>query len=509
MEGVPNRKDRQTSWREFDAEDEMRGTTDLNDIVVVGNGVLALFLANELADRGQSAVTVVGPATRAGGASQAAAAMLGCFAEVTGETLASEAGRAKFEIGLEAHRRWPDVLSGLEDEFLTADQATSLRTATDTFVILNTVGGHLDTTNYEAMLSALCEYGVACDDVSPSDIAGYRPRPDKRAIRAVRLPDEGAVDARRLLHAAQLRAARRGIRFRDDSVTKVVLSTDGRVDGVQLASGESVVSRTVVVAAGAYSQTLLAPLAARHQIMPLFAGVGLSVVVDEVDNVRDAVLRTPNRAFACGLHSVPLPNGQIYLGATNAVASSPQSGPPLGDAQFLTTCAMEQIDDALAYGRVRDWRIGNRPVSLDGFPLLGWTSTPGLYLMSGTYRDGFHCAPVLAEHAADQILGNAGTLGSRWEPERRPLPVRTVEQSIEQMVEHRLASWFEADGHGPPQWSAGKLATVFRDQAQRFYDQLHIEYGLSADIVAFMMVSMRQKAAIDTVAYLRSRLGDG
>lgn len=474
-----------------------------DEIIVVGNGVLALFLANELADRGQSSVTVVGPAARSGGASQAAAAMLGCFAEVTGETLASDAGRAKFEIGLEAHRRWPSVLAALEDE-ASAEGAAGLRTADETFVILNAVGGELDTTNYEAMLSALREYGGAWDEVSVSDIVGYRPRPDRRAIKAVRLPGEGAIDARRLLDAARSRAARRGIRFRDDAVTKVVLSVDGRVEGVQLATGETLTSATVVVAAGAYSQALVAPSLARHQIMPVFAGVGLSVVVDQVvDDVRDAVVRTPNRAFACGLHSVPLPNGQSYLGATNVIAPSPQTQPSLGDGQFLATCAIEQIDDALASGQVHEWRSGNRPVSLDGFPLIGWTSTPGLYLMTGTYRDGFHCAPVLAEHAADQLMGKAGTLGSLWEPERRPLPVRTVEQSIDAMVEHRLASWFEADAHGPPTWSAGKLGTVFRDQASRFYDQLRIEYGLGADIVAFMMVSLSQKPAIDAVAYLR------
>ena len=73
----------------------------LADIVVVGNGALGLFLADELAGRNsQKKIAVVGPRDRNGGASQAAGAMLGCFSEVTNDTLRTDASRARFEICL-------------------------------------------------------------------------------------------------------------------------------------------------------------------------------------------------------------------------------------------------------------------------------------------------------------------------------------------------------------------------------------------------------------------------
>src|SRR5438105_2378450 len=85
------------------------------DVIVVGNGALGMFLADELADRRMGSVAVVGPSTRAAGASQAAGAMLGCFGEVTAETLRTESSRIRFELGVAAHKRWPGVLRRLQE----------------------------------------------------------------------------------------------------------------------------------------------------------------------------------------------------------------------------------------------------------------------------------------------------------------------------------------------------------------------------------------------------------
>src|SRR5688500_10875787 len=83
------------------------------DVIVAGNGAIGLFLANDLAASGNCSVAMIGPADRPGAASKAAGAMLGCFGEVTKDTLASPAGRAKFELSIAAHRRWPSVLERL------------------------------------------------------------------------------------------------------------------------------------------------------------------------------------------------------------------------------------------------------------------------------------------------------------------------------------------------------------------------------------------------------------
>ncbi|WP_156220794.1 FAD-dependent oxidoreductase [Actinomadura litoris] len=139
-------------------------------MLIIGNGTLGMFLAAELAEREIGSVAVVGPADRSGGGSQAAGAMLGCFGEVTSETLRTAAGRARFEIGIAAHDRWPEVLCRLE-EFSPTSHA--LQTATDTHVVLNAIGSDLDSINYAAIIDALDVYKKPWKEIEPHDIPGY------------------------------------------------------------------------------------------------------------------------------------------------------------------------------------------------------------------------------------------------------------------------------------------------------------------------------------------------
>ena len=47
--------------------------------------------------------------------------------------------------------------------------------------------------------------------------------------------------------------------------------------------------------------------------------------------------------------------------------------------------------------------IGWRPTSADTYPLIGPTSVEGLYIASGTKRDGFHQAPLLSKILSNVI----------------------------------------------------------------------------------------------------------
>ena len=69
------------------------------DLTIVGNGILGLMTAYELTNRNPSLkVAIVGPADRAGGASQAAGAMLGCFGEITDLTFFNEQAEKRLSL---------------------------------------------------------------------------------------------------------------------------------------------------------------------------------------------------------------------------------------------------------------------------------------------------------------------------------------------------------------------------------------------------------------------------
>ncbi|MEV8439578.1 FAD-dependent oxidoreductase [Actinosynnema sp. NPDC051121] len=87
------------------------------DVAVVGNGVLGLSVAVEVARRApELRIAVIGPPDRPGAATAAAGAMLNCFGEVTRHTGGHPAARAKFALARETLDRWPQWLGQLADE---------------------------------------------------------------------------------------------------------------------------------------------------------------------------------------------------------------------------------------------------------------------------------------------------------------------------------------------------------------------------------------------------------
>jgi len=450
------------------------------DILIIGNGALGLFIADELTRRQTGkTVAVVGPSSREGAASQAAGAMLGCFGEVTTETLRSESGRARFEIGVAAHDYWGSTIDRL-DKLLPDDR--SLKVADDAYVILNSVGGELDSDNFAAIVAALKIYQKPWADIDASDIKGFNPRTDCRAFRAIHLPMEGAVNARGVLAALETSLSGAGVPIIDQVVTRISTS-NGKVTGVKLCEGNSIEADIVVIAAGACSERLIHDVSNELKILPTFPGLGLGMIAKRSKgNAFRSVVRTPNRGFACGLHIVPQGDEREYIGSTNRIVHQVMNVAWLEDVRYLAKYAMQQLDEEIAHHQIETLLRGNRPITLDGFPLVGWLPIVGLYLMTGTYRDGLHSAPLLATHVTNELLGEPGIIDPMFNPTRDPISTRTIQQSIEEYAQHSVATWYET-GADSSQMPTKDLFNYYRDNATKLYDQLGIDYALGPDVL--------------------------
>lgn len=421
---------------------------------------------------------MVGPSHRLGGASQAAGAMLGSFCEVTTDTFQTSLGRARFEIGLAAHDLWDEAIDRLDK---TSPQSASLKVADETHVILNSVGSEFDGENFAAIVDALDSYRRPWSEVEPADIAGFNPKPNSRAFRAISIPSEGAVDARGILESLEITLECSGVPLLNQKVRKV-LRKGGRVTGVELSSGDVINASVVVVAAGAHSESLVNSIDDGFCIMPTFPGLGMGLISRRIAGPSfKSVVRTPNRAFACGLHVVPGNDGTEYLGSTNRLVTEIATGACLEDLSYFTRSAMEQLDENIEHHQVEKLLVGNRPVTLDGFPLVGALPLTGLFLMTGTYRDGLHCAPQLAIHMADEIFGDPQKVHSDFRPDRQQISTRSVEESINEFARQSVAMWYESSANAP--FPTDEIFGYRREQAKKQYEFLGIDYGLNPDVL--------------------------
>lgn len=454
------------------------------DVVIVGDGVIGLSIAYELARRaGQLRVAVCGPGHRAGAASAAAGAMLNAFGEITKSTLLSAAGEAKFQLCRDALDRWPTWL----DELTLASGDTNLGDShtQGTTVVHNTVSGTLDDLNFAALRAALNRFDEPYEEIDPRDVPSMRPVPQARPLQALHIPREGAIDARRVLAALEAATATLGVRRVETEVTAVV-TKDGRATGVRLADGSTITAGTVLVAAGAFSGKLLdvLPLGA---VPVMLAGKGIAALTRRTtDGGFTGVVRTPTRAGACGLHVVPLGDGLEYVGATNALYDQPQTLADLGQTNFLLQCVYEQLDLRIYKSDIERWLVGNRPATVDGYPLIGRTSIEGLVFATGTYRDGFHCSPVIANLVVDDLLGE-GSLAERlplFTPERPPIQTMSPEEAAEEFALQAVSGGYEERMSLPPAYGdTAILDNHYRHFARRYYEHLDTPVGLGMDVL--------------------------
>jgi len=455
------------------------------DIVIVGNGILGLTTAISVATKDKTLnIAVLGPKDRLGGATAAAGAMLNAFGEVTSTTLKSKAGQTKLDMAIKSLRMWPEWIEKI-NSYLPSEK--KVQQTDGTFVILNSKSGNLDSENYDAIIKAMDQYQEPYEDVPPGSIAGLNPVEDCRPLRAMYLPNEGSLGTAEMLESLQFIAEEHfNVTFIEDYAEKLNV-TSGAVSSVLLGNGETISAAKIVLAAGAFCQKLIDQIPGLADRIPrLLSGVGHSFVIEQVpEKPIKQMVRTPNRSGACGLHAVPQKDG-LYVGATNNVFLSPETSQAVGLTHFLQECTLEQINQDLYKSRILKWHTGNRPATIDTFPLVGKTSVDGLWLLTGTYRDGFHQSPLLADYISDQILNTEQTSETIFQPERLPIQVLSREESIEEAIHHYMCGAYERSMKLPKAGWNEMFRGMFRNRLKQLYKDLDTDFGLLPDMIVML-----------------------
>jgi glycine/D-amino acid oxidase-like deaminating enzyme len=406
------------------------------DLLVVGDGVVALSIALESVRRHSHArVVVFGGGSTRPSASAASGAMLGVFGEVAAPIASTEPGRKKLALALEARDLWPAWIDLLNDGV----DGERVRIASGTEVITNTKSGVMEDGAFRSICASLDAHQEPYEDLTDArdgefDVPAYA-RPTRRLF----LPREGFVPSGGVLSLLRRQLARRSV-----TITEAPSAINHRSDGFHVtAGGEEYVAPAMVIAAGAWTTELLEHVPDVAARCPrVFSATGCSISLT-TEKAFPHAIRTPNRAFSCGLHLLPQ-SGAVYVGATNNIFWSPQTRALASDVSFLLQCATEQLSQRLQSAFVDAIRIGNRPVSLDGFPLIGPTSVPGLFVATGTYRDGFHLSPLIARSIVSAAIDrDRFDMDSAFFPERLPIQPLDRETSAEIGLEYFVATAYE------------------------------------------------------------------
>ena len=347
------------------------------DVIIVGGGVIGCSIAWRLAQAGLK--TAVLERGRVGcEASSAAAGMLSPQGE-------SQTAGPFFDLCLRSrgmYRSFADELkdaSGIDVEY--KDEGAF-------FVVLE---GEDDAerTRWAAWQS---EAGLPLEHVSAADLRKSEPGVTESAARAIFLPEEHQVENRRLMNALEVAIKRAGVELIEGAEVSALAIERGGVAGV-VADGRRLDAGAVVVAAGAWSTSLLEPLGLNVKVIPARG---------QMIAVRGGACPIKRVLHSSSVYIVPRRDGRILIGATVEYAGFDKAV-TVGAIRRLVAAATD-LAPSLESSEVIEWWSGLRPDTVDHLPILGAGGVENLVLATGHFRNGILLAPLTASLIADALI---------------------------------------------------------------------------------------------------------
>ncbi len=358
----------------------------MGEVIVIGGGVVGSAAAYQLIRNGQ-AVTLI-DRTDDG---QATAAGAGIISPGTG---ALGAG-ALLPLAFEAVRFYPELLAALAED---GEQDTGFAVCGGLFVAtsdeeMERLPGHL------RAIEARREAGLR----NIGAVALLDGREARRLFPAlgdipgaIHLAEVGRVDGRLLRDALQRAARRRGATIVRGDAT--VIRRGGRADGVRVA-GRDLPADAVIIAGGAWSNAVGAALGVTLPISPQ-RGQILHLDLPGVTTSAWPVI--------LGFHShylLAFPQHRIVAGATREHDAGYDYRMTAGGVREALGEAL-RVAPGLAEATLHEVRIGLRPTSPDGLPIMG--RVPGLdntFVATGHGPSGLQLGPYSGAAVADLARG--------------------------------------------------------------------------------------------------------
>ncbi len=360
----------------------------MTDVIVVGGGVVGASATYQLARNGLR-VTLIDQ-TDAG---QATAAGAGIISPGTG----FEPGSAAYTLARKALDYYPALLGLLADD---GETQTGYETVGALFIATNDE----EERRLPAVLRSV-EAGRAAGFKNIGEVSRlnasearklFPPLADIR--EAIYLPEAARVDGRLLRDALQRAAQRRGASMLHGTAS--LIRRDDRVVGVRVGE-RNIPADAVLLAAGAWSNILCEPLDINVPVSPQ-RGQILHLTMPKANTSRWPIV------LGFSAHYIlAFPENRIVAGATRESGAGYDPRITMGGVHEIVSEAL-RVAPGLANGTLHELRVGLRPLSSDGLPILG--RIPGVqnvYIATGHGASGLQLGPYSGAMVADLLLGKA------------------------------------------------------------------------------------------------------
>lgn len=358
----------------------------MHDAIIIGGGIVGTAVGYHLAREGMDPLLIdrhdEGAATDAGA---------GIIAPATSSRTTSNTW---FRLAVDAFDYYPTLTENLADE-----QAGAVGYSQSGLLA---VAGADERITFETALARIGDRQTVLGHPEPDSIEEIAPNqaqelfpPLKRPERAFYYSNAARVDGRTFTNALRRAGEQHGLTTEDATVESIRIES-GEVSGV-VADGSERDAPIVVIAGGAWSTGFGETLGVEIPVEP---HRGQILHLDTHEDTSD----WPTVIIYGGEYLVPWPGGEVAAGATREEDS--------GFDPRVTAGGVYQILDetfmaapGLADAEFTQAKVGLRPASADGLPILGEVSgINGAYLATGHGATGLQLGPYSGKLIAQRIL---------------------------------------------------------------------------------------------------------
>jgi glycine oxidase len=349
-------------------------------VIIVGAGVIGCACAYELASAG--ARVSVFDVRRVGlGASQASAGVLAPFIE------GHDSGPL-----LELGRRSLDLYDHFVQRVTASSGLTFQYTRGGTLEVALSAG---EASRLQRASATLTAQGVEARWLDRAALLEKEPLVTPEADGGLFIGAQGMVGVPDFMDAMASAAMRAGATLAlETRVVSIDRAADGQV-AVETQNGRSLADR-VILAAGTWSGQVPVAGAASIEVKPI-RGQLLHLSWQTAQPLRHVL-------WSAHGYLVPWLNGRVLVGATVEDVGFEERATAEGVAGLLNAGC--ELVPQLWQASFTEVRVGLRPASPDGLPVIGPSSAvPGLVYAAGHYRNGVLLAPLTAALVRNLVFG--------------------------------------------------------------------------------------------------------
>jgi glycine oxidase len=357
------------------------------DVAIIGAGVIGCAIAYALARTTRLRIVVFERGTPGCAASNAAAGVL-----------AVASGQARQGVLLDLRRRSAALFPALVREL---EEQTHIDLGYRQAGLISLAFSDTEAAALRDLVEHRNGQGFRCRLLAPDEARELEPALSPRLCAAALFSDDHSIDNERLVAALVVAARNHGVSFHTRQSLRALTSA-GQTATLHLESGHFEAGLTII-AAGAWSGELLAPLGIKVPLRPARG---------EMAAIQPCGWTLRHTVTAGTGYLVPRESGEVLIGSTTAFVGFEAEVTAEGRATLMANAAA-MVPRSAGSAPVRSW-AGLRPCPTIRRPIIAFLpQIDHVLLATGHHRNGILLAPITAQLVTELVSGAPTTVPMR------------------------------------------------------------------------------------------------